>query len=56
MMVLVNGVKFIGVLILFGGMKVLGFGCEGGVEGFELFMEIKYFCFGNFGLFVVVMV
>ncbi len=36
--------------IPFGGMKASGLGREGGVEGFEPFVETKYFCLGNLGL------
>ncbi|MBR7976495.1 NAD-dependent succinate-semialdehyde dehydrogenase [Burkholderia vietnamiensis] len=49
-MVSVNGVKFTGAPIPFGGMKASGLGREGGVEGFEPFTETKYFCLGNLGL------
>jgi aspartate-semialdehyde dehydrogenase len=49
-MVSVNGVKFTGAPIPFGGMKASGLGREGGVEGFEPFVETKYFCLGNLGL------
>ncbi len=49
-MVSVNGVKFTGAPIPFGGMKQSGLGCEGGAEGFEPFVETKYFCLGNLGL------
>lgn len=43
-MVAVNGVKFTGHPIPFGGMKASGLGREGGSEGFEPFVETKYFC------------
>lgn len=49
-MVSVNGVKFTGAPIPFGGMKASGLGREGGFEGFEPFVETKYFCLGNLGL------
>jgi aspartate-semialdehyde dehydrogenase len=49
-MVSVNGVKFTGAPIPFGGMKASGLGREGGSEGFEPFVETKYFCLGNLGL------
>lgn len=49
-MVSVNGVKFTGAPIPFGGMKSSGLGREGGSEGFEPFTETKYFCLGNLGL------
>jgi aspartate-semialdehyde dehydrogenase len=49
-MVSVNGVKFTGAPIPFGGMKQAGLGREGGAEGFEPFVEIKYFCLGQLGL------
>ncbi|TAM53694.1 MAG: NAD-dependent succinate-semialdehyde dehydrogenase [Paraburkholderia sp.] len=49
-MVSVNGVKFTGAPIPFGGMKASGLGREGGFEGFEPFVETKYFCLGNLSL------
>lgn len=49
-MISVNGVKFTGAPIPFGGMKSSGFGREGGADGFEPFTETKYFCLGNLGL------
>jgi aspartate-semialdehyde dehydrogenase len=49
-MVSVNGVKFTGAPIPFGGMKASGLGREGGAEGFKPFVETKYFCLGNLGL------
>jgi aspartate-semialdehyde dehydrogenase len=49
-MVSVNGVKFTGAPIPFGGMKESGLGREGGHEGFEPFVETKYFCLGGLGL------
>ncbi|MFP3558933.1 aldehyde dehydrogenase family protein, partial [Paraburkholderia sp. SIMBA_049] len=49
-MVSVNGVKFTGAPIPFGGMKASGLGREGGMEGFEPFVETKYFCLGKLGL------
>ena len=49
-MISVNSVKFTGAPIPFGGMKASGLGREGGSEGFEPFVETKYFCLGNLGL------
>ncbi|TKC88435.1 NAD-dependent succinate-semialdehyde dehydrogenase [Trinickia terrae] len=49
-MVSVNGAKFTGAPIPFGGMKQSGLGREGGAEGFEPFVETKYFCLGQLGL------
>ncbi|AHB05369.1 NAD-dependent succinate-semialdehyde dehydrogenase [Pandoraea pnomenusa] len=49
-MVSVNGVKFTGAPVPFGGMKASGLGREGGVDGFEPFTETKYFCLGNLGI------
>jgi len=49
-MVSVNGVKFTGAAVPFGGMKASGLGREGGAEGFEPFVETKYFCLGNLGI------
>jgi aspartate-semialdehyde dehydrogenase len=49
-MVSVNGVKFTGAPIPFGGMKASGLGREGGAEGFEPFVETRYFCLGQLGL------
>ncbi|WP_159834957.1 NAD-dependent succinate-semialdehyde dehydrogenase [Burkholderia sp. 8Y] len=49
-MISVNGVEFTGAPIPFGGMKASGLGREGGAEGFEPFIETKYFCLGNLGL------
>ncbi|MCI0917498.1 NAD-dependent succinate-semialdehyde dehydrogenase [Pseudomonas stutzeri] len=43
-MVAVNGTKFTGHPIPFGGMKASGLGREGGSEGFEPFVETKYVC------------
>ena len=43
-------VKVTGAPIPFGGMKASGLGREGGFEGFEPFVETKYFCLGNLGL------
>ena len=43
-MIAVNGVKFTGHPIPFGGMKASGLGREGSAEGFEPFTETKYFC------------
>ena len=50
-MVAVNGVKFTGHPIPFGGMKASGLGREGGSEGFEAFVETKYFCLHHQGQF-----
>lgn len=50
-MVAVNGVKFTGHPIPFGGMKASGLGREGGIEGFEPFVETKYFCVHHQGQF-----
>lgn len=50
-MVAVNGVKFTGHPIPFGGMKASGLGREGGSEGFEPFVETKYFCVHHQGQF-----
>jgi aspartate-semialdehyde dehydrogenase len=49
-MVSVNGAKFTGAPIPFGGIKSSGLGREGGVEGFEPFVETRYFCLGQLGL------
>lgn len=49
-MVAVNGAKFTGPPIPFGGMKSSGLGREGGQDGFEPFVETKYFCLSNLGL------
>ncbi|QYD71254.1 NAD-dependent succinate-semialdehyde dehydrogenase [Paraburkholderia edwinii] len=49
-MVSVNGAKFTGAPIPFGGMKASGLGREGGLEGFEPFVETRYFCLGQLGL------
>jgi len=43
-MIAVNGAKFTGAPVPFGGMKASGLGREGGLEGFEPFMQCKYFC------------
>jgi len=43
-MISVNGAKFTGAPIPFGGIKASGLGREGGMEGFEPFIECKYFC------------
>ncbi|MNO85759.1 Glutarate-semialdehyde dehydrogenase DavD [compost metagenome] len=43
-MVAVNGARFTGHPIPFGGMKASGLGREGSGEGFEPFVETKYFC------------
>ena len=48
-MIAVNGVKFTGHPIPFGGMKASGLGREGGSEGFEAFVETKYFCLHHQG-------
>jgi aspartate-semialdehyde dehydrogenase len=50
-MVAVNGVKFTGHPIPFGGMKASGLGREGSAEGFEPFTETKYFCLHHQGQF-----
>ena len=50
-MIAVNGVKFTGHPIPFGGMKASGLGREGGSEGFEPFVETKYFCLHHQGQF-----
>ncbi|MGH8417784.1 MAG: NAD-dependent succinate-semialdehyde dehydrogenase [Pseudomonas sp.] len=50
-MVAVNGVKFTGHPIPFGGMKASGLGREGGSDGFEPFVETKYFCLHHQGQF-----
>jgi len=49
-MVSINGSRFTGAPIPFGGMKESGLGREGGREGFEPFIETKYFCLSNLGL------
>ncbi len=49
-MVSINGAKFTGAPVPFGGMKDSGLGREGGQEGFEPFVETKYFCLSNLGL------
>jgi aspartate-semialdehyde dehydrogenase len=49
-MVSVNGAKFTGAPIPFGGIKASGLGREGGSEGFEPFVEPRYFCLGQLGL------
>jgi len=43
-MLAVNGAKFTGAPIPFGGIKASGLGREGGLEGFEPFVQCKYFC------------
>lgn len=48
-MVAVNGTKFTGHPIPFGGMKASGLGREGGSDGFETFVETKYFCIHHQG-------
>jgi aspartate-semialdehyde dehydrogenase len=50
-MVAVNGVKFTGHPIPFGGMKASGLGREGGSDGFEPFVETKYLCLHHQGQF-----
>ncbi|NWD90546.1 aldehyde dehydrogenase family protein, partial [Pseudomonas sp. K5002] len=50
-MIAVNGVKFTGHPIPFGGMKASGLGREGAAEGFEAFVETKYFCLHHQGQF-----
>ncbi|MCC8393539.1 NAD-dependent succinate-semialdehyde dehydrogenase [Paraburkholderia sp. MMS20-SJTR3] len=49
-MLSVNGAKFTGAPIPFGGIKSSGLGREGGAEGFEPFVETRYFCLGQLGL------
>ncbi len=49
-MVGVNGAKFTGAPVPFGGIKASGLGREGGMDGFEPFTETKYFCLGNLGI------
>ncbi len=49
-MIAVNGARFTGAPIPFGGMKESGAGREGGAAGFEPFIETKYFCLNNLGL------
>ncbi len=49
-MVSVNGAKFTGAPVPFGGMKASGLGREGGAESFEPFVETRYFCLGELGL------
>ncbi len=49
-MVAVNSAKFTGPPVPFGGKKQSGLGREGGDEGFEPFIETKYFCLGDLGL------
>lgn len=49
-MVAINGAKFTGPPIPFGGMKASGLGREGGQDGFEPFVETKYFCLSNLGI------
>ncbi|HVE10959.1 MAG TPA: NAD-dependent succinate-semialdehyde dehydrogenase [Paraburkholderia sp.] len=49
-MVSVNGAKFTGAPIPFGGIKASGLGREGGLEGFEPFVDTRYFCLGQLGL------
>ncbi|MCQ4318976.1 NAD-dependent succinate-semialdehyde dehydrogenase [Stutzerimonas stutzeri] len=48
-MVAVNGTRFTGHPIPFGGMKASGLGREGGSEGFEPFVETKYVCIHHQG-------
>jgi len=50
-MVAINGVKFTGHPIPFGGMKASGLGREGGSEGFEPFVETQYVCLHHHGQF-----
>lgn len=50
-MMAINGVKFTGHPIPFGGMKASGLGREGGSEGFEPFVETKYVCLHHHGQF-----
>jgi aspartate-semialdehyde dehydrogenase len=49
-MVAVNGARFTGPPVPFGGMKSSGLGREGGEDGFEPFVETKYFCLSHLGL------
>jgi len=46
----VNGARFTGAPIPFGGVKASGLGREGSFEGFEPFVETRYFCLGQLGL------
>ena len=48
-MVAVNGTKFTGHPIPFGGMKASGLGREGSSDGFDAFIETKYFCIHHQG-------
>lgn len=48
-MVAVNGTRFTGHPIPFGGMKASGLGREGGSEGFEPFVETQYLCIHHQG-------
>lgn len=43
-MVAVNGARFTGAPVPFGGTKASGLGREGSGDGFEPFVETKYFC------------
>lgn len=49
-MVAVNSARFTGAPVPFGGKKQSGLGREGGDEGFEPFIETKYFCLGGLDL------
>jgi aspartate-semialdehyde dehydrogenase len=49
-MVAVNSATFTGAPIPFGGGKASGLGREGGIEGFDPFVETKYVCLGHLGL------
>lgn len=49
-MVAVNTATFTGAPIPFGGGKASGLGREGGIEGFDPFVETKYVCLGHLGL------
>lgn len=46
-MIAINSAKFTGAPVPFGGKKQSGLGREGGDEGFEPFIETKYFCLGG---------
>ncbi|MGE6322620.1 NAD-dependent succinate-semialdehyde dehydrogenase [Pseudomonas oryzihabitans] len=48
-MVAVNGTRFTGHPIPFGGMKASGLGREGGHDGFEPFVETQYYCIHHQG-------
>ena len=46
-MVSVNSVKMTGAPIPFGGVKQSGLGREGGRQGLEEYLDIKYYCLGG---------